>query len=283
MGYPHRDRELEGTLKLHEFMREAQDLQGWLASQKQVAGRGESLGEDYEDILVRRGWGQGPAGLCVEGAYESWLRTGLLSSGGRRCSYPAPHRPDVSGGLAPQAACCLASWGHPVTSSPLSSASLHQVCQVSAHNRDRWPAGGKLPAAGREAAGTRAQSSPQGPSDAAGPAVSAGQTQGMGLGKGAGQTGPGGLREGVCTQGHTGSVCPDGKALLSGMPSLPRVAVPWVMWAVKGSKEGCAGQRALPRPAGALFQTPDSQDLEGLWGLPGSPRAGLNPPPTCEI
>ena len=36
MGYPHRDRELEGTLKLHEFMREAEDLQGWLASQKQV-------------------------------------------------------------------------------------------------------------------------------------------------------------------------------------------------------------------------------------------------------
>lgn len=94
MGYPHRDRELEGTLKLHEFMREAEDLQGWLASQKQVAGRGESLGEDYEDVLVRRGWGQGPAGLCVEGAYESWLRTGLLSSGGRR--------PDVSGGLDPR-------------------------------------------------------------------------------------------------------------------------------------------------------------------------------------
>ncbi|XP_061286842.1 spectrin beta chain, non-erythrocytic 5 isoform X2 [Bos javanicus] len=46
-----RDRELEGTLKLHEFMREAEDLQGWLASQKQVAGRGESLGEDYEDVL----------------------------------------------------------------------------------------------------------------------------------------------------------------------------------------------------------------------------------------
>ncbi|KAI4583108.1 hypothetical protein MJG53_008321 [Ovis ammon polii x Ovis aries] len=46
-----RDRELEGTLKLHEFMREAEDLQSWLASQKQVAGGGESLGEDYEDVL----------------------------------------------------------------------------------------------------------------------------------------------------------------------------------------------------------------------------------------
>ena len=52
MGYPHRDRELEGALKLHELMREAEDLQGWLASQKQVAGGGESLGEDYEDVLV---------------------------------------------------------------------------------------------------------------------------------------------------------------------------------------------------------------------------------------
>ncbi|XP_037691030.1 LOW QUALITY PROTEIN: spectrin beta chain, non-erythrocytic 5 [Choloepus didactylus] len=49
-----RDRELEGTLKLHEFMREAEDLQIWLASQKQVAGEGESLGEDYEHVLHLR-------------------------------------------------------------------------------------------------------------------------------------------------------------------------------------------------------------------------------------
>ncbi|KAF4017333.1 hypothetical protein G4228_009075 [Cervus hanglu yarkandensis] len=46
-----RDRELEGALKLHEFMREAENLQGWLASQKQVAAGGESLGEDYENVL----------------------------------------------------------------------------------------------------------------------------------------------------------------------------------------------------------------------------------------
>ncbi|XP_076983663.1 spectrin beta chain, non-erythrocytic 5 [Tamandua tetradactyla] len=46
-----RDRELEGTLKLHEFMREANDLQSWLASQKQVARGGESLGVDYEHVL----------------------------------------------------------------------------------------------------------------------------------------------------------------------------------------------------------------------------------------
>ncbi|XP_057577784.1 spectrin beta chain, non-erythrocytic 5 [Hippopotamus amphibius kiboko] len=46
-----RDQELEGTLKLHKFMREAEDLQGWLASQKQEARGGESPGEDYEDVL----------------------------------------------------------------------------------------------------------------------------------------------------------------------------------------------------------------------------------------
>lgn len=248
MGYPHRDRELEGTLKLHEFMREAEDLQGWLASQKQVAGRGESLGEDYEDVLVRRGWGQGPAGLCVEGAYESWLRTGLLSSGGRR--------PDVRGASIPGAACCLSSWGHPVTSSPLSSASLHQVFQVSAHSRDGWPGGGKLPAAGREAAGTRAQSSPQGPSDAAGSAVSAGQTQGMGSGKGAGQIGPGRLREGACAQGHTGSVCPDGEALLSGMPSLPWVAVPWVPVGGEGKQGGVCRSESPAQTCRGAFPNP---------------------------
>uniref|UniRef100_A0A8C4M5V2 Spectrin beta, non-erythrocytic 5 n=1 Tax=Equus asinus TaxID=9793 RepID=A0A8C4M5V2_EQUAS len=44
------DRELEGTLKLHEFLREAEELQSWLASQKQTA-RGESLGEDHEQVL----------------------------------------------------------------------------------------------------------------------------------------------------------------------------------------------------------------------------------------
>ncbi|XP_021581618.2 spectrin beta chain, non-erythrocytic 5 isoform X1 [Ictidomys tridecemlineatus] len=46
-----RGRELEWTLKLHEFMREAEDLKSWLASQKQVARREESLGEDYEHVL----------------------------------------------------------------------------------------------------------------------------------------------------------------------------------------------------------------------------------------
>lgn len=64
---PHRDQELEGTLKLHEFMRRLRTrLQNWLASQKQVAGGGESLGEDYEDVLVRRGWGRAWLG-CVKG------------------------------------------------------------------------------------------------------------------------------------------------------------------------------------------------------------------------
>ncbi|XP_006831957.1 PREDICTED: spectrin beta chain, non-erythrocytic 5 [Chrysochloris asiatica] len=49
----HRDRELERTLKLHEFMREAEDLQSWLTSQKQMA-RGECPGEDYEHVLHLR-------------------------------------------------------------------------------------------------------------------------------------------------------------------------------------------------------------------------------------
>ncbi|XP_019500408.1 PREDICTED: spectrin beta chain, non-erythrocytic 5 [Hipposideros armiger] len=46
-----RDRQLEGTLKLHEFMREAEELQSWLAAQTQAARTGESPGEDYEHIL----------------------------------------------------------------------------------------------------------------------------------------------------------------------------------------------------------------------------------------
>eukprot|EP00069_Balaena_mysticetus_P015145 bmy_09147T0 len=51
-GYPHGERELEGTLKMHEFMREAEDLQGRPASQKQAVRGGESLGEDYQDALL---------------------------------------------------------------------------------------------------------------------------------------------------------------------------------------------------------------------------------------
>ncbi|XP_069348326.1 spectrin beta chain, non-erythrocytic 5 [Eulemur rufifrons] len=46
-----RDRELKRTLKLHEFMREAEDLQSWLASQAQAAKGAEDLGEDPEHVL----------------------------------------------------------------------------------------------------------------------------------------------------------------------------------------------------------------------------------------
>ncbi|XP_028622676.1 spectrin beta chain, non-erythrocytic 5 [Grammomys surdaster] len=46
-----RGQELEGTLRLHEFMREAEDLQSWLASRKQVARGGDSFGEDHEHVL----------------------------------------------------------------------------------------------------------------------------------------------------------------------------------------------------------------------------------------
>uniref|UniRef100_H0XEK4 Spectrin beta, non-erythrocytic 5 n=1 Tax=Otolemur garnettii TaxID=30611 RepID=H0XEK4_OTOGA len=46
-----RDQELKGTLKLHEFMREAEDLQSWMVSQKQAAKGAESLGEDHGHVL----------------------------------------------------------------------------------------------------------------------------------------------------------------------------------------------------------------------------------------
>lgn len=59
MGCPHRGQELEGTLKLHEFLGEAEALRSWLASQKQAAGPAEGLGEDHAHVLVRRGQGLG--------------------------------------------------------------------------------------------------------------------------------------------------------------------------------------------------------------------------------
>ncbi|KAM9646114.1 spectrin beta chain, non-erythrocytic 5 [Trichechus inunguis] len=49
-----REQELERTLKLHAFTREAEDLQSWLASQKQVARGEESPREDYEHVLHLR-------------------------------------------------------------------------------------------------------------------------------------------------------------------------------------------------------------------------------------
>ncbi|XP_037360039.1 spectrin beta chain, non-erythrocytic 5 [Talpa occidentalis] len=46
-----RGRELEGTLKVHEFTKEAAELWSWLARQKQAARAGEHLGEDHEHVL----------------------------------------------------------------------------------------------------------------------------------------------------------------------------------------------------------------------------------------
>ncbi|ERE70802.1 spectrin beta chain, brain 4-like protein [Cricetulus griseus] len=64
-----RGQELEGTLKLHEFMREAEDLQGWLASWKQVARGGDDLGEDHEHVLQ----------LCTKFAkFQNKIETGAL-------------------------------------------------------------------------------------------------------------------------------------------------------------------------------------------------------------
>ncbi|KAM5235434.1 spectrin beta chain, non-erythrocytic 5 [Ctenodactylus gundi] len=45
-----RGQQLEGTLRFHEFMREAEDLQNWLAIQKQVARGWEGLGQDPEHV-----------------------------------------------------------------------------------------------------------------------------------------------------------------------------------------------------------------------------------------
>lgn len=52
-GCHHRGRELDGTLRLHEFTREAEDLQRWLASWKLVVRGGDHFGEDHERVLVR--------------------------------------------------------------------------------------------------------------------------------------------------------------------------------------------------------------------------------------
>ncbi|XP_036040911.1 spectrin beta chain, non-erythrocytic 5 [Onychomys torridus] len=62
-----RSQELDGTLKLHEFMREAEDLQSWLASWKQVARGGDNFGEDHERVLQ----------LCTKFAeFQNQIETG---------------------------------------------------------------------------------------------------------------------------------------------------------------------------------------------------------------
>ncbi|XP_044521048.1 spectrin beta chain, non-erythrocytic 5 [Gracilinanus agilis] len=49
-----RGRRLEEALRLHEFIQEAEELQGWLARQKQVVSREEDPGEDYTHVLHLR-------------------------------------------------------------------------------------------------------------------------------------------------------------------------------------------------------------------------------------
>ncbi|KAL1785833.1 spectrin beta chain, non-erythrocytic 5 [Sigmodon hispidus] len=67
-----RGQELEGTLKLHEFMREAEDLQSWLASWRQVVRGGNSFGEDHEHVLQ----------LCTKFAkFQDQIKTGALRIG----------------------------------------------------------------------------------------------------------------------------------------------------------------------------------------------------------
>lgn len=60
-------------------MREAEDLQRWLAIWKQGASGGDNFGEDYELVLVREDTGgrcsvtgESSAGLGGEGVIESW-------------------------------------------------------------------------------------------------------------------------------------------------------------------------------------------------------------------
>lgn len=46
-----RGKKLDETLGLHEFLREYEDLQDWMAQQKQAASS-EDYGNDYEHVLV---------------------------------------------------------------------------------------------------------------------------------------------------------------------------------------------------------------------------------------
>ncbi|XP_074091259.1 spectrin beta chain, non-erythrocytic 5 isoform X1 [Macrotis lagotis] len=49
-----RDHRLEEKLRLHEFIQEAEELQGWLTRQKQMASSEEDPGEDYAHVLHLR-------------------------------------------------------------------------------------------------------------------------------------------------------------------------------------------------------------------------------------
>lgn len=48
---PKRGKKLDETLVLHEFLREYEDLQDWMAQQKQAASS-EDYGNNYEHVLV---------------------------------------------------------------------------------------------------------------------------------------------------------------------------------------------------------------------------------------
>lgn len=181
-GCPPRGRELEGTLQLHEFMGEAEELQSWLASQKLEAGPAESLGEDHAHILVRRagagrtpsgarlGAAAWPAGLWRRGPWES----GALAEDRpseevcRHVAVPPVIAQTVRRRLQPH------QRGAAPSPTPLfSSAPPHQVRKVPAPRGAGRPVGGSLPATGREPAGARAQGRPRCPAEATGPAVSA--------------------------------------------------------------------------------------------------------------
>ncbi|XP_074140888.1 spectrin beta chain, non-erythrocytic 5, partial [Sminthopsis crassicaudata] len=74
-----RGRRLQEELRLHEFVQEAEELGGWLARQKQAAGREEDPGEDFARVPVRG-----------RGAPETGLLKGRERPEGGRASRPSP-------------------------------------------------------------------------------------------------------------------------------------------------------------------------------------------------
>lgn len=55
-------------------MREAEDLQRWLAIWKQVASGGDNFGEDYEHVLVREDTGGRSWVTRSESCWAGWRR-----------------------------------------------------------------------------------------------------------------------------------------------------------------------------------------------------------------
>lgn len=124
--------------------------------------------------------------------HEPWLRTGPLARVGRPCGHPTPHGPDVT--EVPHSPGCLLprQLGATLSPTPLSP---QRFCTKFAKFQHQVEMGGQQVATRQQLAESLLEcghsAAPQGLSDAAGSAVSALRAQGMGLGEGAGQAGPG--------------------------------------------------------------------------------------------